>query len=288
MGRILAVFVLAAGGIALAAPQAPNLKAGPPLPPPPLPPPPHAGATHCAVCHTAEGWTPARFPHEKTGFPLTGRHARASCKACHPVSLEEVTGRECAACHADPHRGIAGRRCGRCHDAEQWRTIFDADAHRRTSFPLQGRHALIACEECHGDRRDRAFARPTVQCAACHQADLARAAGAALDHAAPGFPADCRQCHTWWRFSPAYYPQHEACFAIASGPHAGIRCLSCHTGTSIAPGATACSTGTAACTRCHDCNGHPAVPGFQCTNQKCYECHAFSGPGALRLQGGRR
>ncbi|HEU4383934.1 MAG TPA: cytochrome c3 family protein, partial [Anaeromyxobacteraceae bacterium] len=78
----------------------------------PVPPPTqaHAGATRCAVCHTAAGWTPARFPHENTGFPLTGRHARASCKACHPVTLQEATGRECAACHRDPHGGISGRR----------------------------------------------------------------------------------------------------------------------------------------------------------------------------------
>jgi hypothetical protein len=273
-GAILASAV----AVALAGEPAPALE--------PAPPPiaAHAGATRCAVCHTADGWTPARFPHENTGFPLTGRHARASCKACHPVSFREATGRECAACHRDPHAGISGRRCGACHDAESWRPTFDADVHRRTNFPLQGRHALIPCEECHGDRRDRAFARPAVQCVGCHQEDFTRAAGAALDHSTPGFSTSCRDCHTWWRFSPAYLPQHEACFAIASGPHAGIRCLSCHTALAGASLDGTCSTGTANCIRCHDCARHPAVPGFQCTNPRCYECHRFGPIGALRLR----
>ena len=280
MKPAIAAMVAAATGVALAGAPTLGLQPSPPLPPPPA----HAGATRCAICHATDGWKPARFPHEKTGFPLTGQHARASCKACHPVSFQEVTGRECAACHRDPHRGIAGRRCGTCHDAEHWKSSFNADAHRRTNFPLQGRHALIPCEECHGDRRDQTFARPAAQCVACHQADFARAAGAALDHSAPGFPTDCRQCHTWWRFAPAYFPQHEICFSIATGVHAGIRCLSCHTSLAGASITGLCNTGTAACTRCHDCASHPAVPGFQCTNQKCYECHRFSGGGALRLR----
>ena len=281
--RIIAAMLASAAGVALAAAAPPALR------PIPLPPPPHAGETRCALCHATDGWRPARFPHEKTGFALTGRHERTSCKACHPVSLREVRGRECATCHRDPHGGISGRRCGSCHDAENWRSTFNADAHRRTNFPLQGRHALIPCEECHGDRRDRAFARPTVQCVACHQSDLARTSGSAVDHAVLGFSTSCRDCHTWWRFAPAYFPPHEACFAIASGVHAGIRCLSCHTTLAGASINGQCNTGTAACTRCHDCVKHPAVPGFQCTNQKCYECHRFSAiGGALRLQRGAR
>jgi hypothetical protein len=263
--------------------------AAPPLRPSPPPPPSHEGETRCAVCHTTEGWRGARFPHDKTGFPLAGQHARTSCKACHPISLREATGSECATCHRDPHGGISGRRCGSCHDAESWRATFDANAHRRTNFPLQGRHALIPCEECHGDRRDRAFSRPTVQCAVCHQADYDRTAGGGVDHAVLGFSTSCRDCHTWWRFAPAYLPAHEACFAIANGVHSGIRCLACHTTLAGASMNGQCNTGTASCTRCHDCGNHPAVPGFQCTNRKCYECHRFAAAGgALRLQRGAR
>lgn len=277
MRSAFAVAALASlAGIAFAAGPATSLR--------PSPPPPHAGDTRCGLCHTTEGWGGARFPHEKTGFPLTGRHVGVSCKACHPAIFKEVSGRECAACHRDPHGGKSGRRCGTCHDAETWATTVTADAHRRTNFPLSGRHALIPCEECHGDRRDRAFARPTVECIGCHQGDFARTSAGAVDHVAWGFPTTCRDCHTPWRFAPAFFPAHEVCFPIAAGVHSGIRCLACHTTLAGATISGTCTTGTADCIRCHSCATHPAVAGFQCVDLKCYQCHRFGTvAGGLRL-----
>jgi hypothetical protein len=274
-------------GAAAGAAAEPSLKARPPAPPS------HAGETRCADCHTPEGWSPARFQHERTGFPLEGRHAEASCKGCHPATFKEVKGRTCIQCHRDPHGGRSVQRCERCHDARSWRATFDADVHRRTNFPLQGRHALIPCEECHGDRRDRAFARPTVECYACHESQFRATALGSLDHVGAGLPHDCRPCHTWWRFSPAFFPQHEACFPIASGRHSGFRCLQCHVPNIPVPFPTACNTGNAHCWGCHAsvCARHEQVSGFNCTNdQACYRCHPTGtaggdGGGGLRVPG---
>jgi hypothetical protein len=242
------------------------------------------GDTDCAACHTAEGWLPVAFNHDRTGFPLVGRHREVTCKACHKTTtFADPIPRACSACHRDPHLGRLGQRCGDCHDPTTFASqTFGPEAHRRTSFPLTGRHALLACEECHGDRRDRGFDRPNGRCVGCHQADLARATGAALDHAAPGFSPECRSCHSTWRFTPASFPAHQECFDIRRGSHARFRCRDCHSSIpSVDLGQPlTCSTDTANCIGCHahsnEAPQHTGVPGFAPVNRKCYECHRFA------------
>ena len=240
------------------------------------------GDTDCAACHTADGWLPVAFNHDRTGFPLVGRHREVTCKACHRTStFADAIPRACSACHRDPHLGRLGQRCGDCHDPTTFASqTFGPEAHRRTNFPLTGRHALLACEECHGDRRDRGFNRPTLRCVGCHEADLARASGAALDHGAAGFSTECRVCHSTWRFYPASFPAHQVCFDIRRGSHANIRCLTCHTtipAVDLSQTFT-CDTDTANCLRCHGnvAPRHAGVAGFAMVNRKCYECHRFA------------
>ncbi len=246
----------------------------------------HGGETRCDRCHTTDRWGDVAFAHERTGFPLVGEHRKAGCKQCHPVSFDRPLSHACDACHRDVHRGSLGSRCQGCHDEQSWRSRFDADAHRRAGFPLTGRHAFVACEECHGNQLNRGFARSVKQCGDCHSGDLARA-NAVVPHT--GFGTDCKACHTPWRFANAFFPAHEQCFAIATGKHAGIACLRCHTGgiplvadvNSLS--CTSYLTNPPNCQSCHDCGSHPAVLGFACSNPKCYECHRFATTtGALR------
>ncbi len=253
-------------------------------------PPSHPDDTRCEACHTPDGWSEVAFAHERTGFPLRGAHLRAGCKACHAESFTRALGRTCGSCHRDAHEGRLGARCEACHEESSWRSRFDADAHRRGNFPLVGRHAFLPCEACHGDRRDRGFTRATPGCIACHQKDYDATAGRAVDHRAAGFGTRCQECHGPWRFQGASFAQHEACFPIASGRHAGVACLKCHTSLGSIAATGACSTGTAACMRCHDCGKHPTVAGFACFARKCYECHpggTTGGSGALRRSGGK-
>jgi hypothetical protein len=264
------------------------------LAPRPAPAVPKAGhapeETRCGACHTTEGWDRVTFDHARTGFPLDGQHRQAACRGCHAGSdFKRAVPSACVACHRDVHAGRLGTRCRNCHDAVAWKeTTFGPEAHRRTNFPLDGRHAVLPCEECHGDRRDRGFSRPTRRCADCHQADLIRAAAGAFDHSPPptgwDFTGDCRRCHGAWNFASAGLAGHDACFPIRSGRHAGIRCLRCHTSLDPLMRSSACSDGdtvvtaTADCRRCHGCPGeHPSVSGFNCASptfsQDCWDCH---------------
>jgi hypothetical protein len=247
------------------------------------PVPPGAPARHapeqtrCGACHTSEGWDRVTFDHARTGFPLEGAHRRAACRGCHREGdFKAPAPRACVACHRDAHAGRMGTRCADCHDAVAWsEPTFGPEAHRRTDFPLDGRHAVLPCEECHGDRRDRAYSRPTRRCIDCHQADLQRATVAAFDHvAAFGVADECRRCHSAWSFSPGYLPGHDACFPIRSGTHAGIRCRRCHTTLtpSMFTGTCNYNDPTLACLNCHSSCPHGGLP-CPITSQQCANCH---------------
>ena len=240
-------------------------------------------ATRCAACHAVDGWQDVRFNHDPTGFPLRGRHVAVACGSCHPKDFTVPVPDTCSGCHRDRHAGEFGSYCEGCHDAESWRALFDVDAHRRSNFPLVGKHALIPCQQCHGDLRDRTFNRAPVRCVGCHQADYAQAGLRSVDHAAAGFSLECQTCHDTLRFSPAQLAGHGNCFRIASGSHHGIRCLGCHTSLTGATLTGACATGTFTCADCHthECarsaQQHTNVMGYECKDAKCYTCHKLTG-----------
>lgn len=189
----------------------------------------------CSACHTVEGWKPVRSPmaftHASTGFPLTGRHAAATCAECHlQMRFDEprASANECAACHLDIHRGRLGSDCTRCHVTTGFRDVQGVAIHQRTSFPLTGAHLQITCEACHQDEQGGAFSPLPTTCVACHLKDYQTAQS--VDHVAENFPTTCEQCHTTVSFA------HNAVFdhVTASGgyplvaAHARLRCTSCH------------------------------------------------------------
>lgn len=257
-----------------------------------------ASTAGCAGCHDEQGWAPAQFDHELVGWRLEGRHRQARCGACHGSDLSRALPKDCGSCHSDPHRGELGLVCEGCHDQDTgpdvlsaspgpstgvrpWASRFDAAAHQGTVFPLAGAHAVIPCQECHGDSFARGFVRAAAGCIRCHADDYQAAALTSIDHQAANFGLDCQSCHTPWDFKRARFEAHDACFAISAGPHAGLSCGSCHDSLQGATTTGQCNTQTAACTGCHDHrqsetdDEHRDVPGYQYKDQKCYECHSF-------------
>jgi len=242
-------------------------------------------AAKCASCHVESSWSPAKFDHERTGFPLREAHSRLACVSCHPQDFKTRIADTCSGCHRDRHRGELGLHCEGCHDEKSWRnTLFGPDTHRRTSFPLSGKHAVIPCRECHGDLRDMTFSRAPVACIGCHRGDYDGAAARSVDHVAAGFGVNCQTCHNTWRFSPARFEAHDVCFILSTGPHRGIRCAQCHSSLVGVPANGTCTSGTSRCISCHthDCarsdQQHANVMGYSCTDRKCFECHQRTPP----------
>lgn len=243
---------------------------------------PVSDETECSACHQPSNWRRVTFDHDATGFALNGRHVGLACEACHTRGIEQPVETSCQGCHQDPHAGTLGTRCQGCHDEQSFRATFTADAHRKALFPLTGKHALIPCEQCHGPQRERVFTRVAMRCIDCHQNDYDETGTRSIDHASAGFSLECRQCHGTWRFTPAAFADHDACFQLGGSPHAILACRDCHTTLAgAAPGGT-CNTLSAACSACHthDCARtdaqHANVAGYQCKDRKCYECHRFS------------
>jgi hypothetical protein len=237
--------------------------------------------TKCGACHTVNTWTEVVFPHERTGFPLRGAHVKTTCKGCHPVDFVQRVPDTCSGCHRDVHMGDLGARCVDCHNEREWRSEFGVDAHRKTNFPLSGRHALIPCESCHGAIRDQSFVRPTVDCVGCHQQDYNNTLMLPVSHAALSFNTECRSCHDTWRWTGARYVRHDDCFQISVGSHAGIDCLTCHATLLPTNPAIRCVEPPPQCTNCHNHaqattdaqHTNPPVPGYQYKDFKCYQCH---------------
>lgn len=235
--------------------------------------------SRCEGCHDLTSWASRRFAHERTSFALTGGHREVACGACHAGGHRGRRSSACGSCHADVHVGQLGARCERCHGTDDWLPTDPQLAHRRTNFPLVGRHATIPCQECHFDRRDFGYARGTVACGSCHERQYAQARTRSLDHQASGLSTDCRPCHGPYGFRPGLFLAHEACFQIQAPPHAGIACGACHARVAGLVATGACFTGNAMCTRCHGCASiaprHATVAGYACADRKCYECHSF-------------
>ncbi len=92
---------------------------------------PHRGRAQaeCDDCHRGDRWTLIRFDHDRSLFPLRGRHFATPCRDCH--TNDEFTGvaLDCIGCH----RGAALRAnqqnkdhrlysidCGDCHRPFRW------------------------------------------------------------------------------------------------------------------------------------------------------------------------
>lgn len=246
----------------------------------------------CERCHDAVDWTkPVRFDHDKSKYPLTGKHADVACDRCHKAARlrlrAEPDGRiigrykplpaaECSACHANPHRDRVSAKCSTCHTTRDFKEVNRREFnHGATRYALTGRHAAVACEGCHGvglTHRTPAFAR----CDNCHKdAHYGRAT-------LKNQPADCAACHQVEGFAPSTYTaeQHRAAPYALAGRHQTVACVKCHVAADsvvrvaprqvrrwvqLRPAATTCES-------CHE-NPHRGDRALKERDARCVACH---------------
>jgi cytochrome c1 len=233
--------------------------------------------TQCESCHNERDWkNVSRFDHDKTKFKLRNAHAAKAlkCTACHTdLKHYRDTPTDCYACHKkdDKHDGQLSQRCDSCHGDRDWKTAtFD---HRNSRFPLVGRHAPVACKDCHASPRYKDAAR---DCWSCHKKD---------DKHKLVFGSACESCHNARAWGVWDYDHARRARYVLDGGHGKVACEKCHTRPAPAGKASA-EVGTA-CIGCHRRDDvHDGGFGAQC--DQCHVAASWkqvkprSGAGAVR------
>lgn len=212
--------------------------------------------------------------HDRTNFPLVGKHRILSCTDCHINKVFEGTPTACEVCHwerrqDDRYRLRLGMDCGECHTPQSWKKVDPNkwDHETVTGFKREGVHQYLDCEDCHGSQGFKAL---PADCYSCHARDY-QGTGEP-NHAQAGFPTDCRLCHNTRSWGDATF-NHTG--FVLQGRHLTAACADCHKNGVYAGTSTACAS-------CHinDYNGtsdpnHRAL-GY---SLECQTCHGTSATG---------
>ncbi|MEZ5988783.1 MAG: cytochrome c3 family protein [Planctomycetota bacterium] len=217
------------------------------------------GAGGCELCHGTEDGNAGMS---------------AACIACHTVigaQREAGTGLHgllpgkghegCFDCHHD-HLGTANSLVADRAFARAGYASRDAFDHAGLAYGLEGRHAELACRDCHeqadaevlpeGKTR---FLGLTATCASCHEDPH------------EGKLPDCAACHGQSRpFAEVELFVHDSRFPLTGG-HAGHACTECHevkewASFAVTKGRPGEFTGTRPVRGCAGCHESPHAPRF--------------------------
>ena len=174
----------------------------------------------CGKCHTERDWKePGGFDHDKTKFPLLGKHAKTECKECHKSTVFKEAPSPCIGCHKkdDKHEGNLGEFCADCHNERDWKETKKFD-HDRTKFKLRGGHATqtIKCDSCHKDLKS--FRKTPLECYGCHKKD---------DKHQGQQGERCDQCHVDRDWKTTSFDHGRTDFPL-TGRHITVDCKKCH------------------------------------------------------------
>lgn len=183
---------------------------------------PHKGklGKKCNDCHKEDGWEKTKFDHDKTDFPLKGKHKDTRCVSCHLSQLYENTPTQCYSCHLldNVHGKTHEKKCNTCHNPKEWDSIkFD---HDKTDFLLKGKHKDTGCKSCHEDNYFKD--EPDKTCYSCHKND---------DSHKGRNGTKCKDCHSPKQWDLVSFKHDKDTKFPLKGKHKKIDCISCHKGT---------------------------------------------------------
>jgi len=222
----------------------------------------------CLKCHDQKKWkSQPRFKHDEA-WKLEGAHAEVKCDKCHEslkdpnynprafpkpraadyLKASPLEHEDCLDCHKDPHRKRFGDDCLDCHTMKDWSVAPRAsqkrklEIHRKTAFPLVGRHQKVPCGHCHVRLRNgkrKLVGIPHKRCDQCHPTahpeleEAAERAGADAVDGADGVGRKvpgCDDCHTEEGYQPSTYTlkRHEKARYQLEDAHVSVACVDCH------------------------------------------------------------
>lgn len=186
----------------------------------------------CRKCHTEFSFREVKslsgFNHDKTNFPLKGKHVGVDCKKCHKSSYtQRLAFKKCTGCHSDYHekqlvKNGSSPDCSECHSVEGFSpSSFGIEKHNLTKFKLEGSHLATPCFECHRKTEKWNF-RMDNKCTACHK-------NIHETYISKKFiPEDnCALCHSTGLWGDIDFDHKKTRFEL-EGKHKQAACRDCH------------------------------------------------------------
>jgi hypothetical protein len=208
------------------------------------------------------------FPHEAEGYSLAAHKLAMdgspfTCKGCHAHYSIAFDQSVCTTCHAQlesafiqTHSQDFGSACLNCHDGVD--TYGRKFNHDLVAFNLIGKHAPLACAQCHIKARTLADLQNAPRdCFSCHNAQDAHQGRLATN---------CGGCHNPDGWTPALMDHNLASFKLV-GLHVDVACSSCHIKNVYYGTPSDCLT----------CHRKDDPHKGQFGNQDCGACHTASG-----------
>ncbi len=174
----------------------------------------------CAACHVETGWKEkGKFDHDKTKFPLLGKHVDTKCGDCHKSTNYKEAPKDCIGCHKkdDKHEATLGTKCESCHSERDWKDVKRFD-HDKTKFQLRNAHAAkkVLCKDCHKDLRH--YRDTPRDCYSCHKKD---------DKHEGQLSLKCETCHNDRDWKVPRFDHSQTRYPLV-GKHAPVKCADCH------------------------------------------------------------
>lgn len=233
-----------------------------------------AGLALLAICFGNEAWAQVDFLSSSPG-KLSSSHSsldgQDNCDECHDSS-EPLSRDKCLGCHDHENlkkrmaagKGfhasgrVKGQPCQRCHkehrgrgfDLMGWESVGGIGKfnHSETGWPLQAKHKVIECKECHDSTNRqglRLFMSKSKGCADCHEKEQ------------PHGPVrkglkKCERCHSQSAWKPPLstmkfdHNRNSDADMPLEGTHADVACSKCHAKAKFKLGGEA-----AQCQGCH-------------------------------------
>ena len=190
--------------------------------------------SECAQCHDEKSFTTLKttkfFKHDRTDYPLKGKHVEVDCKKCHIDKFTTaIDFSNCNNCHEDYHKGEFSELekasdCASCHSLEAGFevSLYSFDRHQKTEFPLEGSHLATPCFACHLDESSWTFKDLSTQCIGCHDDEHK---GKLSEKYYPD--QQCNHCHQPESWAAIEF-NHQLTEWPLEGQHLKLECRKCH------------------------------------------------------------
>ena len=219
-----------------------------------------SGPTQCTSCH------------------VVGKgSAELKCQECHVEIAAEISGghglhshfadkQDCAKCHSEHN--------GEDFSLIHWQPSLKAFDHSQTGYRLEGKHAVIECNQCHTPAHIQASVKPSIKMKDLRKTYLGLSPDCVTCHDDPHkgqLGQNCVQCHNFVDWKAATKIDHNKTRFPLTGLHQQVACAKCHA--PATPGGPARLTGMAFA-KCSDCHADPHHGTFA---QSCETCHTSEG-----------